>query len=180
MASKKKKAGKKSSCSKNNECSEALVLDVPRCGQVVRYFNLVPALPSKGAPGDWLFTEEGCDADISQLKVNFEPNESALERELERAVLIIKIQENPKADGKWRFALTGVATDSADEDPNNDITFDIIDNGFTMLVYLQVLGTSEEQISFGFVASFTNAKTHRVKIYESQDPVIIPVRTQPR
>ena len=176
MASKKKKTAKKSSSSKNNECSDLLVLDVPRCGQVVRYFNLMPALPSKYAPGDWLFTEEGYDADISQLEVNFESNESALERELERAVLVIKIQENPKADGTWRFALTGVATDSADEDPNNDITLDIIDNGFTMLVYLQVLEASEERIPFGFVASFTNAVTHEVTIYESQDPVILPVR----
>lgn len=176
MASKKKKTGKKSSCSKNNKCSNILDLNVPKRGQVVKYFNLVPALPSKDAPGDWLFTEKKCDANISQLNVSFVPNESALERELERAVLVIKIQENPKDNGTWRFALTGVATDSADEDPNNDITLDIIDNGFTMLVYLQALGVSEERIPFGFVASFTNAVTHQVKIYESQDPIIIPVR----
>lgn len=151
-------------------------LDVPRRGQIVKYFNLVPALPSEDGPGDWLFTQEGCGTDISQLEVNFEPNESALERELERAVLVIKIQDNPSSDGTWRFALTGVATDHADEDPNNDITLDIIDNGFTMLVYLQVLEASEERIPFGFVASLTDAITHEVKIYESQDPEIIPVR----
>jgi hypothetical protein len=153
-----------------------VTITVPKGGQIIKYFNLMPALPTTTAPGDWIFTEDGSTTDIATLTVGFPLNPSALEREFERAILVISIQQNPQTTGTWRFALGGVATDNPDEDPNNDIALDIIDNGYTMLVYVQVLENSYEQIPFGFVASFTDAVTGAVSIYESKDPGIIPIR----
>jgi hypothetical protein len=153
-----------------------LTISVPRGGQVIQYFNLAPALPTATGRGDWLFTEPGSSQDISTLTVGFQLNPSPLERELERAVLVITMSQNSSANGIWRFALGGVATDHGDEDPNNDVTVEIIDNGFTLVAYVQVLENSAEYIPFGFVASFTDNNTGVVSIYESQDPGIVPVR----
>jgi hypothetical protein len=153
-----------------------VTISVPRGGQVIQYFNLVPALPTDSGRGDWLFTAEGSTQDIENLTVRFELNPSPLERELERAVLIVRMVQNPNANGTWRFALGGVATDHGDADPNNDVVVDVIDNGFTLVAYVQVLENSAEQIPFGFVASFTDNNTGIVSIYESQDPSILPRR----
>lgn len=153
-----------------------LVISVPRGGQVIQYFNLTPALPTDTGRGDWIFTEDGSTQDIETLTVGFAENPLPLERELERAVLVITMVQNPSSHGIWRFALGGVATDHGDEDPNNDVVVDIIDNGFTLIAYVQVLENSAEYIPFGFVASFTDNETGVVSIYESQDPGIIPTR----
>nr|WP_324256923.1 DP-EP family protein [Cellvibrio fontiphilus] len=161
---------------KKNLTATDLTILVPRGGQVIKYFNLTPALPTDSGRGDWLFTEVGSSKDIQNLTVGFELNPSALERQLERAVLVVSMSQNPAAHGTWRFALGGVATDHSDEDPHNDVVVDIIDNGFTLIVYVQVLENSEENIPFGFVASFTDNDTGVVSIYESQDPAIQPVR----
>lgn len=154
----------------------SLDIDVPRGGQVIQFFNLTPALPSDTAPGDWIFSTPGSSVDISTLTVGFELNPSALEREFERAILVVNIQQNPATGGTWRFALGGVATDNQDSDPSNDVVVDIIDNGYTMIVYVQALENNEENIPFGFVASHTNQDTGVVSIYESQDPGIIITR----
>jgi hypothetical protein len=153
-----------------------MTISVPRGGQVIQYFNLQPVLPTDSSRGDWLFTAEGSSQDIETLTVRFELNPSILERQLERAVLIVKMAQNPALNGTWRFALGGVATDHADEDPNNDVTVEIIDNGFTLVAYVQVLENSAEYIPFGFVASFTKESTGVVSIYESQDPGVQPRR----
>lgn len=148
-------------------------VDVPKGGQVIKYFHLSPALPAKTAPGDWKFTEVGSSVDISSLVVGFEKNESALEREFERAILVISMQQGVNPKGTWRFALGGVATDQADEDPSNDIEVDVVDNGFTLLVFVHVLAEKNaERIPFRFVASYTDNKTGAVSICESQDPGI--------
>lgn len=156
--------------------AENVTILVPRGGQVIQYFNLAPALPTDTGRGDWIFTEDGSTQDIETLTVGFADNPSPLERELERAVLVITMVQNPSAHGTWRFALGGVATDHGDEDPNNDVVVEIIDNGFTLVAYVQVLENSAEYIPFGFVASFTESDTGVVSIYESQDPGIVPVR----
>lgn len=156
--------------------SENVTILVPRGGQVIQYFNLTPALPTDTGRGDWIFTEDGSTQDIETLTVGFADNPLPLERELERAVLVISMVQNPSSHGTWRFALGGVATDHGDEDPNNDVVVDIIDNGFTLIAYVQVLENSAEYIPFGFVASFTDNETGVVSIYESQDPGIIPTR----
>lgn len=192
MAADKKKAGEKKASTKKapktsrlvlkkskkklGDPSDSLIIDVPQGGQVIRYFNLKPALATPIGPGDWIFAERGTTTDISSLTVTFPDNQSALERELERAVLVISIEQDEQAGGTWRFALGGVATDQQDEDPNNDIVLDIIDNGFGMLVYIHALQDSYESVPFGFVASFTDATTGVVSIYESQDPSVIITR----
>lgn len=153
-----------------------LTISVPRGGQVIQYFNLTPALPTATGRGDWLFTEVGSTQDISNLTVGFQLNPSPLERELERAILVVTMAQDELAQGVWRFALGGVATDHGDEDPNNDVTVEIIDNGFTLVAYVQVLENSAEYIPFGFVASFTDKDTGVVTIYESKDPGIQPQR----
>lgn len=154
-----------------SDCS--LEIDVPRGGQVIQFFNLTPALPTATSPGDWIFSTPGSAVDISTLTVGFELNPSALERQFERAILVVNIQQNPATGGTWRFALGGVATDNQDSDPSNDVLVEIIDNGYTMIVYVQALENNEESISFGFVASHTNQDTGVIAIYESQDPGII-------
>jgi hypothetical protein len=151
-------------------------IDVPRGGQVIQFFNLMPALPTATSPGDWIFSAPDSTDDISTLTVGFELNPSALEREFERAILVINIKQNPASGGTWRFALGGVATDNQDSDPSNDVIVDIIDNGYTMIVYVQALENNEENIPFGFVASHTNQNTGVVTIYESQDPSVIITR----
>lgn len=153
-----------------------LTISVPKGGQIIKHFNLAPALPTGCAHGDWLFTEEGSTQNIETLTVRFELNPSALERQLERAILIVSIAQDAALNGVWRFALGGVATDLADGDPNNDVAIEIIDNGFALVAYIQVLENSAEYIPFGFVASFTNNDTGTVSIYESQDPGIINKR----
>lgn len=153
-----------------------VTISVPRGGQVIKYFNLTPALPTATGRGDWLFTEDGSTQDIETLTVGFELNPSVLERELERAVLVITMVQDQASQGTWRFALGGVATDHGDEDPNNDVVVEVIDNGFTLVAYVQVLENSAEYIPFGFVASFTDNDTGVVSIYESQDPGIQPIR----
>lgn len=195
MAAEKKKASEKKTSEKKNSAKKPvsaakapvkkgkkklsatdLVISVPRGGQVIKHFNLTPALPTATGRGDWLFTEAGSTQDIENLTVGFELNPSVLERELERAVLVVAMVQNEGSNGTWRFALGGVATDHGDEDPNNDVVVDIIDNGFTLVAYVQVLENSAEYIPFGFVASFTDNDTGAVSIYESQDPGIVPVR----
>lgn len=161
---------------KKNLTATDLTISVPRGGQVIQYFNLTPALPTATGRGDWVFTEVGSTQDIQNLTVRFELNPSALERQLERAVLIVSMNQDAAVNGTWRFALGGVATDQADEDPNNDVVVEIIDNGFTLVAYVQVLENSAEYIPFGFVASFTDNDTGVVSIYESQDPGIYPKR----
>lgn len=173
----KKVAEKKSPVKKTgSKPSGEVSFVVPRGGQVIKYFNLTPAAPTKSKQGDWLFTEINSSKDISLLRVGFELNPSALEREFERAILVVKMKQPRSAGGTWRFALGGVATDHADEDPSNDIAVDIIDNGFTMLVYVHALQNNDENLPFGFVASFTDSRTGAVSIYESQDPGIIVER----
>jgi len=160
------KKGKEKSSATN------LIIPVSRGGQVIRHFNLTPALPTDSGRGDWLFTEKGSTQDIENVTVGFVENPSALERQLERAVLIVNMHNSPTAHGTWRFALGGVATDHGDEDPSNDVVVEIIDNGFTLIAYVQALEDAAEYIPFGFVASFTENDTGAVAIYESQDPGI--------
>jgi hypothetical protein len=105
VAASAKKPVKKSA--KNVATVGDVTVNVPKGGQVIKFFNLVPAMPTVSGPGDWKFTEVGSTVDISTLTVRFELNPSAIEREFERAILVIKMQPNPSTNGTWRFALCG-------------------------------------------------------------------------
>ena len=176
LGAKRNKAVAQAGDKKHKHKPYELVLSVPRGGQLIHYFTLTPAFPTDAGHGDWLFTEVGSKRDIENLRVEFQRNPLPLERELERAVLIVHMAQDKKAKGKWRFALGGVATDKGDADPNNDVSVEVIDNGFTLVAYVQVLENSRENIPFGFVASFTDDTTGVVSIYASKDPGIQPVR----
>lgn len=159
--------------------SNHMLISVPKGGQVIRFFELTPSLPVGGCAADWILDEVGGSGqkDISGITVGFPENPSAIERDFERAILVINLKQGASGPaGTWRFAMGGVATDQADSDPNNDIAIDIIDNGLTMLVHVHVLNNSVENIRFGYVASFTYADSGVVEVYESQDPGFVPIR----
>lgn len=167
----KKAPAKKAKKDLGSDCS--VEINVPKGGQVIQYFNLTPALPTAKGAGDWIFSEPGSKSDISSLTVRFHLNPSALERNFERAILVVSMKQNPATKGTWRFALGGVATTTGDCDPNNDASVEIIDNGFTLLTYVQVLENTDEMVPFQFVASFTDEVTGAVSIYESKDPSVV-------
>lgn len=149
-----------------------LVINVPLNGQAIRHFELTPAKATTSAPGNWIFVEEGSTTDISTLAVEFEENPSAIDRQFERAVLIVTMKQNPASGGTWRFALGGVAADVADSDPDNDVAVELVDNGLTLIAYIHAAEPTDEDIGFRFVASFSNNTTGAVAIYESKDPNI--------
>lgn len=149
-----------------------LVINVPLNGQAIRHFELTPAKATTSAPGNWIFVEEGSTTDISTLAVEFEENPSAIDRQFERAVLIVTMKQNPASGGTWRFALGGVAADVADSDPDNDVMVELVDNGLTLIAYIHAAEPTDEDIGFRFVASFSNNTTGAVAIYESKDPNI--------
>lgn len=185
--SSKKGGGKKSSTKVKavmdpNCTQDPANIIVPKGGQVIQFYDLVPKFPvmKKGKlhAQSWDLIPKGSDTPIGEtLNVGFHRNLDKLERRFERAILVVKMKQQPESGGTWRFALGGVATDLADSDPDNDIVVQIIDNGLTMLVFVHVLPEeSDENIGFRFVASFANAVSGEVSIYESKDPGIQPHR----
>lgn len=153
-----------------------LVINVPLNGQAIRHFELTPAKATTSAPGDWIFVETGTTTDISSLDVEFAENPSAIDRQFERAVLIVTMKQNPASGGTWRFALGGVVADVADSDPDNDVVVELVDNGLTLIAYIHAAEPTDEDIGFRFVASFSNNTTGAVAIYESKDPTIVVKR----
>ena len=79
---------------KKNLSATDMTILVPRGGQVIKHFTLTPALPTGSGRGNWLFTEVGSSQNIHNLTVGFELNPSALERQLERAVLVVSMNQN--------------------------------------------------------------------------------------
>jgi hypothetical protein len=153
----------------------ALVLSVPKGGQIVRQLSLMPSLPVSGQAADWnLFDpNDPGQQDISSITVAFSAQSTAVQREFERAVFVINIVQNPnEPQGQWRFALNGVAPDGP-SDPSHDVSVEITDGGYTLVSYVHVYDDSLESINYGYVASFTDATSGQVTIYESSDPGII-------
>ena len=158
---------------------------VPKGGQVIQFYELTPVLPKANSNGTlvaqpWILVPQDSSTPIQgDIGVGFHENSNKLERSFERAILVITMSQEACScnDGTWRFALGGIATDLANSDPDDDIYVEIIDNGLTMLVFVHVLQeVSEEDIGFRFVASFADATSGVVNIYESKDPGFIPKR----
>lgn len=174
--SEKKSSAKKSSGKKKATAevgaSIDLIVEVPEGGQVLKTFVLTPALPVGGVASSWALQEEGSTDTISSITVLFSPDSTQFEAEFERCVFLVKLNQ-ATTGGTWRFALGGVATDLADADPATDVGVEIIDNGLTMLVYIHAPNPIEEDINFGYVASFTDSGSGVVSIYESQDPSVV-------
>lgn len=174
----KTKASKapKSKSKKSDVTNTVLTLSVPQGGQVIRTFSLMPSLPVSGQAANWnLFDpNDPSQQDISNVIVAFSGQSTVVQREFERAVLVINIVQNPnESQGQWRFAWNGVAPDSAISDPNKDVSVEITNGGYTLISYVHVYDDSIESINFGYVASFTNSTSGLVTVYESSDPGII-------
>ena len=161
----------------SNNAGTQLVVNVPQGGQKIQTFNLTPSLPVDGKAGDWLWADPAAPTtQISSVRVKFSVDSSATEQDFERAILIINIQQDSKANGYWRFALNGVAINPEYSDIYHNVEFDVSDDGATLIAHVQVIGDTLETIKFSFVASFTDAVSGVVTTYESQDPDIIPGR----
>ncbi len=173
----KKNSGKKI-VTKRKLGEDDLIIEVPKGGQVIRSFNLTPSLPIDGQAANWLLvdSDEQKPKDISTILVSFSVESSEIEQEFERAILIVNLQQNPNENGIWRFALNGVASAPQYSDVNHDIGVEIINQGLTLVAHVQVIGDTQELILFGYVASFTDAQSGQVTIYESKDPGIQPGR----
>jgi hypothetical protein len=180
VAKTKAKTTKSPKSKKLGSASEiVLTLSVPQGGQIIRVFNLMPSLPVAGQAGNWLLYDPNDPGkqDISNVIVSFSGQSTPTQREFERAVFVINIVQNPnESQGQWRFALGGVAPDNPNIDPNQDVSVEITNGGYTLISYVHVYEDSIENITFGYVASFTNLTSGAVDIYESSDPGIIPKR----
>ena len=154
-----------------------LIVSVPQGGQVIRSFDLTPNLPVDGKAGNWLWVELGASAEhIAKVRVKFSINSSAVEQDFERAILIVNLKQNSSESGYWRFALNGVAINPKFKDIYHNVEFETVNDGETLIAYVQVIGETQETIQFSFVASYTDATSGAVSIYESADPGIIPGR----
>jgi len=161
----KKVAGKKS------VKSTSLLIKVPQGGQVIRTFHLTPSLPVEGHAGNWLLVDpEKPFQDIDSLRFSFSVGSSDLEQQFERAIIQIKIQQNLLNNGIWRFASDGVAVNPIFNDVNHDVVVEITDAGYSLLAQVQSIGNTPEEIHFGYLASFTDAVSGVVTVYESLDP----------
>lgn len=148
-----------------------LIVNVPRGGQVIRTFNLTPSLPVSGKAGDWPWVDVTAPATLlANVRAKFSVDSSEMEQNFERAVLVINIQQNSSETGYWRFALDGVAITPDSGDDHRNIEFEVVDGGKTLIVHIQVIGLTEEYVQFGFVASYTDAVSGEVTIYQSVDP----------
>lgn len=154
-------------------------LSVPQGGQVIQEFNLMPSLPVSGQAANWnlFIPNDPSQQDIDNVVVAFSGDSTPIEREFERAVIVVNIVQNPnESQGRWRFALNGVAPDSPNSDPHQDVSVELTNGGYTLISYIHVYEDSIENIQFGYVASFTNLVSGVVSIYESSDPSILPRR----
>jgi hypothetical protein len=173
-AAPKKAAAKKTSTKKSVKSSD-LVIVVPQGGQVIRTFNLTPALPVDGQAQNWLMADPAKPTtDIDSIRVSFSVQSSELEQEFERAIIEINMLQNPNNNGVCRFMGTGVGPEYSDV--HHDVEVEISNQGLTLTAQIQVIGDYQEEIKFGYVAAFTEANSGEITIYESQDPGINPGR----
>lgn len=188
MADEKKKTVKK--VSKKTTATTAAVtkapkkgapetIKVPQGGQIIRTFHLTPSLPIHGKAANWLVVDPAAKKptkDIDQLYVSFNPKSSVTEQYFERAVLIVKMQQNKAEQGTWRFVSDGVVVNSKTSDTNHDFAVEVLDQGATLIVYVHNLAGAKEEVRFGYIASFTDATSGQVSVYESQDPGVVTKR----
>lgn len=154
-----------------------LVISVPQGGQVIQTFNLTPGLPQDGKAGDWPWVDAKATTRLlSGVRVKFSVDSSAVEQDFERAILIINLQQNSKETGYWRFAENGVSLNPEFRDIYRNVDFEVVNDGETLIAYVQVIGLTQGNLKFGFLASFTDASSGVVSTYESKDPDIYPQR----
>jgi len=174
-ASTAKKAPKKSVAKKvkSKIPDPSLLIEIPKGGQVIRTFQLTPSLPIHGKAANWLLVDPDYPTtDIDRMHFSFSTSSTPLEREFERAIVKIEIQQNPNESGVWRFASDGVVVNPVFSQVNHDVVIEITDAGFTLLAQVQSIDSVPENIRFGYLASFTATESGIVTVYESSDPDI--------
>lgn len=172
MADEKKKSVKKTEVKKTTKNKEPdLTINVDKGGQTICTFLLTPSLPRKGKATDWQVVKaDGSTKDLDSIKVSFSPDSTQTERYFERAVLIVKMLQNPEDDGVWRFSSDGVVVNSATPDSNHDIAVEVVDQGMTLIAYIHDIDSATEEVRYSYLASFTDKKSGQVTVYQSQDP----------
>lgn len=191
MAAEKKKAEKKAAekkvakkvvapkaVAKKPAKGKTEIIKVPQGGQVIRTFHLTPSLPVHGKAANWLVVDPTAKKtkDIDDIRVSFSTKSSTTEQYFERAVLIIKMQQNAAESGTWRFVSDGVVVNSKTPDTDHDLAVEVIDQGLTLIAYVHVIGDKHEEVRFSYIASFTDTESGQVSVYQSQDPGVIPGR----
>lgn len=168
VAKKSVKKGKKKSLA-----AQDLILDVPMGGQVIGTFTLTPRLPVGGQAIDWTLVDDSTGEEVSSIQVSFNVESSEVQREYERAVLVVNLAEGiDNENGYWRFVLNGVEPSQRTGDVEHDILTGISNQGRTLTAVIHSLELGHEEINYGYVASFTDAVSGVVSIYESKDPGI--------
>jgi hypothetical protein len=180
-SSKKTVVGKKASVvkksvkkvKKKSLAAQGLVLAVPIGGQVIGTFVLTPSLPVDGQASSWALVDTSTGEDVSSIQVSFSVESSDVQREFERAVLVVDLAEGiDNESGYWRFVLNGVEPSQRTGDVEHDVLTGISNQGRTLTAVIHAVDLGHEQINYGYVASFTNAISGVVSIYESKDPGI--------
>lgn len=171
-ATTKATAVKKVTGKKSGGASE-LIIDVPQGGQVISTFELSPKRPKAGKSLTWKLVDTATRKKVSDLVVGFSVKSSPIEREFERAVLVVNLADDGDSKkGIWRFALNGVEAGDGTSDVLNDVATEITNQGKTLIAYIHALDLGKETINYGYVASFTDAASGEVTLYESRDPGI--------
>ncbi|MES2675707.1 MAG: DP-EP family protein [Pseudomonadota bacterium] len=172
----KKVSEKKVSAKKNVKGCE-LVIPVPQGGQALATFELTPLRPVAGKAQDWKLIDTSTGETVTGISVSFHLKSSDVEREFERAVLIVNLAKSvDNAEGYWRFVLNGVEPGQVTGDQNVDVVTEITNYGRTLIAYVHALDLGKSEIDYGYLASFTDAISGVVSIYESRDPDIVVKR----
>lgn len=181
MAKEKKASSKKAVVAKKSVkkvkkkslAAQDLVLAVPIGGQVIGTFTLTPRLPVGGQASSWTLVDDSTGDEVSSIQVSFSVESSDVQREYERAVLVVNLAEGiDNESGYWRFVLNGVEPSQRTGDVEHDILTGISNQGRTLTAVIHALDLGHEEINYGYVASFTDAVSGVVSIYESKDPGI--------
>jgi hypothetical protein len=169
----KKTVAKRPVAKKTAADKKPFLITVPQGGQKIQVFHLTPSLPVDGEAANWLLVDPAHPKkDINSIKFSFSKKSTPLEREFERAIVQIKIQQKSSKEGVWRFASDGVAVNPVFSQANHDVRVEITDAGFTLLAQVQSINSKPENIRFGYLASFTDSRSGLVTVYESSDPDI--------
>lgn len=156
-----------------NDVGTEVVFSVPQGGQVIRTFDLTPSQPVDGKAVDWLWADaKDSTTHISSVRVRFSIESSAIEQDFERAILVVNLKQGASGNGVWRFAGNGVAINPEYRDIYHNVEFEVVNDGETLIAFIQVVGETQENIKFRFLAAFSDAVSGLVSTYESADPDI--------
>jgi len=115
---------------------------------------------------------------VDALTVVFDKNSSLIERQMERAVLAIKMDNSADPEHyEWRFALGGLQYASGHADYRHDIESQVSADGKLLTLIInctedRAVPGAEEYVDFCFTALRKSKKNGECQIFESKDPSI--------